>query len=170
MALAFRDCIEELKGWKPSEVHRQESLWARGGRASAPTNEESLWAHGVRNRYDSPQRVLRLLAWHASQERRRTKLEKEFYHHAEQWKAATGHLSSISRTLAHPAYLRIIGLATQSTRDEIVRLLLRELRDDPDHWFAALTAITGVDPVNPEHDLDQSIADWLSWGKQKGLI
>ena len=94
--------------------------------------------------------------------------QEAFRQSVEQWKRATGHFSSITRMLAHPTYLRIIGLATHTTRDEVVRLLLGELRNEPNHWFAALTAITGSDPVKPEHDFNQSVEDWLNWGRQKG--
>ena len=41
-----------------------------------------------------------------------------------------------------PSYQRIIGLGSA-----VVPLLLRELERQPDHWFWALKAITGADPV-----------------------
>jgi hypothetical protein len=70
--------------------------------------------------------------------------------------------------LAHPNYLRIIGLATISRR-EVQRLLLRELRDEPDYWFAALTAITGENPVSRDADFDQAVNVWLKWGRERGV-
>ena len=71
--------------------------------------------------------------------------------------------------IAHPNYLRIIGLATIS-REEVLRLLLGELQNEPDYWFAALTAITGYDPVRPEHTFDDAVDAWINWGHQEGLI
>jgi hypothetical protein len=88
----------------------------------------------------------------------------------EQWKDETGHLSSIIKAIAHPSYLRIIGLARDSTGSEIEGLLLRELEAEPDHWFAALTAITGEDPVHPQDDFDEAVESWLKWGRKKGII
>lgn len=49
-------------------------------------------------------------------------------------------------------------------------LLLRELEREPDHWFWALKAITGADPV-PEacrgkvRDMARS---WVEWGRRQG--
>jgi hypothetical protein len=72
--------------------------------------------------------------------------------------------------VAHPSYLRIIGLANQATHRKLVRLLLLELKNEPDHWFDALTAITGVNPVQPEDEFDEAVDAWLTWGREKGLI
>jgi hypothetical protein len=97
-------------------------------------------------------------------------LEASFRNQVNIWKDQTGHLSSITKAIAHPSYLRIVGLARHSTDREIERLLLRELESDPDHWFAALGAITGEDPVKPEHDFDEAVNAWLQWGREKGII
>jgi hypothetical protein len=93
-----------------------------------------------------------------------------FYEQVERWKKDTQHWSSITKMIAHPSYLRVIGLARQSTGTEIERLLLQELEDEPDHWFEALMAITGEDPVLPEDDFDQSVEAWLAWGRERGII
>jgi hypothetical protein len=95
-------------------------------------------------------------------------VEREFLRLAEGWKEETRHWSSVTKMLAHPNYLRIIGLAT-SSRQEVQRLLLRELRNEPDHWFAALTAITGENPVSREADFDQAVNSWLKWGHDRGV-
>src|SRR5271170_3198546 len=60
-------------------------------------------------------------------------LERAFREHVERWKDETGHLSSITKAIAHPSYLRIIGLAQDSVDHQIERLLLHELESDPDH-------------------------------------
>lgn len=86
------------------------------------------------------------------------------------WKDETGHLSSITKAMTHPSYLRIIGLAKESTDNEIERLLLNELESEPDHWFAALIAITGENPVSPTADFDEAVSEWLEWGHQRGII
>ena len=99
----------------------------------------------------------------------KTLVEREFLRLSEDWKGATMHWSSITRMTSHPSYLRIIGLATAS-KEEVLRLLLLELQNEPDHWFAALTAITGHDPVRPEHSFDDAVDAWLNWGHQRGLI
>src|ERR1017187_1281181 len=97
-------------------------------------------------------------------------LSSAFHDLVDVWKNDIGHLSSITKAIAHPSYLRIIGLARDSTRHEIERLILRELETEPDHWFAALSAITGEDPVHPQDDFDEAVEAWLKWGRSKGII
>src|SRR5260370_34023296 len=59
-----------------------------------------------------------------------------------QWKEATVFLSSVHDMVGHPAYLQIIGMGK-----EALPLLVDELRREPDHWFVALQAITGTNPI-----------------------
>lgn len=103
-------------------------------------------------------------------QRRSLSLANSFHEQVSLWKDETAHLSSETKAIAHPSYLRIIGLAKESTGHEIERLLLHELEAEPDLWFAALAAVTGEDPVKPEHDFDESVAAWLAWGRDKGII
>jgi hypothetical protein len=51
-------------------------------------------------------------------------------------------------------------------------LLLRDLEREPAHWFEALQAITGEDPVRREQwgNIPAMRAAWLAWARQKGLI
>ena len=97
-------------------------------------------------------------------------LQLAFRKLVEQWKDDTQHLSSVTKMIAHPNYLRVVGLARKSTGTEIERLLLCELETEPDYWFDALSAITGEDPVTPGCDFDQSVEAWLEWGRRKGII
>ena len=97
-------------------------------------------------------------------------LTNAFRENALRWQNETGHLSSIARRIAHPSYLRIIGLARLSTDYALERLLLRELEQEPDEWFPALAAITGEDPVQESHDFDEAVNAWLEWGRAKGII
>ena len=97
-------------------------------------------------------------------------VESKFHEHVAKWKRETGHLSSLTKALTHPSYLRIIGLSRISTGLELERLLLKELESEPDHWFAALSAITGEDPVKETDDFEKSVEAWLSWGRNAGII
>jgi len=91
-------------------------------------------------------------------------LENEFQTLARQWKEACGLLSSTSTMVSHPAYQALIALGKPA-----VPLLLRQLAKEPVHWFEALKAITGEDPVSP--------SDWgnipamtnasLAWGRSR---
>src|SRR5438309_246498 len=54
-------------------------------------------------------------------------LARSFREQVERWKDETAHLASETKAIAHPSYLRIIGLAKGSAGREIERLLLQEL-------------------------------------------
>lgn len=96
-----------------------------------------------------------------------TTLERQFQTLATQWKAATAFLSSTTAMVAHPAYHAIIALGPP-----VVPLLLQELEREPAHWFEALKAITGEDPVSAEDwgKISKMAAAWLAWGRNRGLI
>lgn len=96
-------------------------------------------------------------------------LETEFKSLAAEWKKDTEFLSSTIQISIHPKYQRIIGLGI-----EVVPLILRELsqHEEPDHWFWALNAITGEDPVPPEHQgrLVKMKDAWIEWGKRRNYV
>ena len=81
------------------------------------------------------------------------------------WRSETAHLLSTTQMGVHPAYQEIIGMGPP-----VIPLLLRELGNMPDHWFWALKAITGVDPVlQSERGRVKKMAEaWLRWGKEEG--
>lgn len=85
---------------------------------------------------------------------------------ARRWKAETEHLSSAA-IFAHPAYQQIIGLGPDA-----IPLLLHDLQQTGAHWFWALRAITGENPV-PREDAGYvgRMADaWIDWGARRGLV
>jgi hypothetical protein len=90
----------------------------------------------------------------------------EFATLAAEWKAACGPTSSVTRMASIPAYQKIIALG-----EAAVPLILSELEREPDHWFIALHAITGADPVPKESRgrLKEMTAAWLRWGKEHGF-
>src|SRR5438067_10430365 len=96
-----------------------------------------------------------------------TSLEAEFQSLARQWKEACSVLSSTSAMVAHPAYKSIIDLGPP-----VVPLLLRELEKEPAHWFEALKAMTGDDPVSPKDwgNISAMTSAWLAWGRQRKLL
>jgi hypothetical protein len=93
-------------------------------------------------------------------------IQQRFRELVTQWKQGTRFLSSIHDMVTHPAYLQIIGMGK-----EAVPLLLAELRREPDHWFVALQAITGTNPIPPSAcgDVQEMTEAWLAWGEQLGL-
>ncbi len=94
-------------------------------------------------------------------------LDEEFSRLAASWKGDTMFSSSVHQIATHPAYQQIIGLGRVA-----VPLILRSLQREPDHWFWALRAITGIDPVPAESrgDLRMMQTAWLTWGQSAGLL
>ena len=83
------------------------------------------------------------------------------------WDQETAALSSVSQMAMHPAYQEVIGMGRTA-----VPLILRELQNKPRHWFWALRAITGEDPILPEErgKVRAMAAAWVQWGKEHGHI
>ncbi len=93
--------------------------------------------------------------------------ESQFLTLMAEWQCATRYTSSITDIVMHPAYQRIIGLGKAA-----VPLIMRELSKELDHWFWALRAITGENPVPRNHaaKMDKMAEDWLSLGRKRGWI
>ena len=94
-----------------------------------------------------------------------SRLAATFRQLADQWRVDTLYLSSTTEIATHPAYQRIIGLGPQ-----VISLVLAELERDPGHWFWALKALTGEDPVPPADrgNRPAMAAAWLRWGRENG--
>src|SRR5438128_6632942 len=91
-------------------------------------------------------------------------LEGVFLDLVRRWREERGPTSSTTELAMCPSYQRIIGLGPAA-----VPLLLRELERSPDHWFWALKAITGADPVPPASrgKVREMARLWIDWGRQQ---
>jgi hypothetical protein len=91
--------------------------------------------------------------------------ELQFEALASEWQAAMAGSSFMAEKTSHPAYQKIIEMGSAA-----VPLLLRELERKPTHWFAALKAITGANPVKPEESgrIKQMAEAWIEWGRKQG--
>ncbi len=67
---------------------------------------------------------------------------RRFYRLAAVWKTETGHLSNLTERCDHAAYRSIVEMGP-----EVIPLILAELENEPDYWFAALRELTGENPV-----------------------
>src|SRR5947209_2001087 len=94
-------------------------------------------------------------------------LAAKFHALASQWKTDTAIVSSTTAMIAHPAYRAIIELGPA-----VVPLLLQDMERESAHWFEALQAITGEDPVRPEDwgNIPKMTGAWLAWGQSHGLM
>jgi hypothetical protein len=84
-------------------------------------------------------------------------LEKE-------WKESTPMLSSITEIVMHPSYQQIIGMGPTA-----IPLIFLSMRRELGHWFWALCAITGENPVSIEHrgKIKEMTEAWLDWGRKQ---
>jgi hypothetical protein len=92
--------------------------------------------------------------------------ERELFEElASEWEAETEFMSRQSQAVMHSAYQRIIGMGPA-----VIPMLLERLRDNPDNWFWALSAITGEDPGKDSTTLLEAREAWLVWGQERGFL
>jgi hypothetical protein len=93
--------------------------------------------------------------------------EQKFNRLAEQWNQETMFMSRASDITSHFAYYQIIGMGPN-----VIPLILRQVQRGEGHWFLALRALTGENPVKAEDTgyLPKMAQAWVDWGKQRGLI
>lgn len=93
-------------------------------------------------------------------------LRAEFEALSQQWKDETAGDSTGSAILLHPAHQRIIGMGRPA-----LPLILEDMQQRGGHWFAALRAITGENPVAAEDAgrVRKMQSVWVEWGRRTGL-
>jgi len=82
------------------------------------------------------------------------------------WKQDTGYLSSIMDKALHPAYQQII----REGGEDAIPYIIDDLKEEPDHWFYALSSITGKTDVVPEKHygkMDKMAQDWIEWYEEQ---
>lgn len=94
-------------------------------------------------------------------------IEQRFRRLESKWMAETGHLSSYTAMVAHPAFREIVGMG-----EPVVRLMLRDLQDQRRLWVWALPEITGADPVAPGDagKIAKMSEAWLRWGREQWAL
>lgn len=162
------------KGW-PDEIARPDK---------DEREEVQEYARNLAARYERDvsnlQNHARLLGEHAmllqaqAEERERaqaktkaanTELEQKFRKLVDEWRKATKHISSVDEMVLHPNYLKIIAMG-----ESAIPLLLRELKERPDHWLVALHVLTDQDPAQPEDTFYEAVQAWLAWGRRERHI
>lgn len=93
--------------------------------------------------------------------------ESKFIELKEKWQSDTVLFSLVKDKAMHPAYQQIIGMG-----EDAIPLILRELEQKSGHWFWALSAITGENPIE-ERDaglIKQMANAWIEWGRERGYL
>lgn len=77
-----------------------------------------------------------------------------------QWENDTKFLSSTNEICMHSAYQQIIGMGLNA-----IPYIIEELLIMPNHWFWALKAITGQDPVpvSKRGRVKEMVKEWIVW-------
>lgn len=93
--------------------------------------------------------------------------ERAFHSLVGEWRAETQFASMGIQAFLHPSYQRIIGLGPR-----VIPMILGELQRQPEHWFWALAALTGENPVAPLEagNVRAMTTAWLLWGQRRGYL
>ena len=94
-------------------------------------------------------------------------LRERFEQLRDDWKAQSLYLSNTAQMAILWPYQQIIGMGPA-----VLPLILAELERETDHWFWALEAISGENPVPADTagDVGKSMEAWVGWGRRKGLV
>jgi hypothetical protein len=94
-------------------------------------------------------------------------LERKFNLLAEQWRQKTMFMSRAADITSDFTYYQIVGLGRS-----IIPLILRQVQRGEGHWFLALRALTGENPVAAEDagHLAKMAQSWINWGRRYSLL
>lgn len=94
-------------------------------------------------------------------------MKRRFTRLANQWRRETVFMSSVHDMAMNQAYQHIIGMGS-----DVIPIILNELRHREDHWFWALYALTGVDPIPPSDrgNIHKMTLAWLRWGERNDYL
>jgi hypothetical protein len=94
-------------------------------------------------------------------------LTERFTRLVKQWKSECRYMSNLAQMAILRSYQNIIGMG-----DPAIPLILQELKKETDHWFWALEAITGENPVRNKSagKVELMAQAWVEWGIKKGYI
>lgn len=84
---------------------------------------------------------------------------------AAEWRRDTRFVSAVRRKVAHPAYLKIIGMGKDA-----LPFILKDLDDRPADWIPALISITDENPAKADNTFEQAVKAWLKWGRDHDLL
>jgi hypothetical protein len=92
-------------------------------------------------------------------------LESWFNEHADRWEKETGIHSSPAKRFMHKDYQAIMAKGPQ-----VISLILRRMKNNPDDWFWALKFLAEEDAASNVQGFDAAVGAWLKWGADKGYV
>jgi hypothetical protein len=182
-ASSQRDLMAVLAEWhtEPVPVEAEEDVEAlpsaedevlellRPGELLVHSQQVAAAAQELARRVESTTRKIRGLSVQAKPwdgfSQSTVDVHTEFAALADEWRTAVEFEPSLEKVVMHSAYQRIIGMG-----GVVVPLILAELEREPDYWFWSLAAITRDDPADGAETVEEAAAQWLSWGRDRGII
>jgi hypothetical protein len=94
-------------------------------------------------------------------------LEMKFQALAQEWKRESRFASTANQMFLLPSYQKIIGLGPDA-----IPVILRDLQKESNHWYWALAALSGENPVESQDagNVRAMRQAWVEWGRQRGLL
>lgn len=133
-----------------------------------PLGSENFTQGSTASEYKTPLTLFSYTATSDSKEYSvKNSVRDEFLELASKWRKETRHYSTAQHMFMNQNYQYIIGMGR-----DVVPVLLNELKNNPDHWFQALSIITKENPIKPEHrgKFNLMCSDWIEWGVSKGYL
>jgi len=93
-------------------------------------------------------------------------LRDEFNELVAIWDRETLLMSSALEIVEHWAYQRITSMGEPA----VPLILERMCSKGPDHWFIALTTITGEDAAIGKDTMQGATEAWIAWGRERDII
>ena len=122
-----------------------------------------------RSNYEPPPAVIQIIFVPMTEQVRvapsAAAIAEEFDALANEWHAATDHLSVISDKVMHPAYQDMLGMGELA-----IPHIVRHLRKDRGWWFHALQHIARGDAAADAASKDDAIKAWTNWAREQGYI
>ena len=95
-----------------------------------------------------------------------TSIRASFCYLRDKWLAETQFTSSGSNIISNSSYRAIIDLGPQ-----VVPLIFDELRKETNHWFFALSELTGYTPtLTGRTNMERMRLAWLGWADANGYL
>lgn len=153
----------QQKNWYAPQAKREFRSWS----ASSQLGQKELIGRFSHRRGHDLARWRVVFRFPCRDDVRSSTTEKQFRKLAQEWKTETRFASFSNQLFLVKSYQRIIGLGPKA-----VPFILSELQNEPGHWFWALAAITGENPVEPDDagDVQAMREAWLEWGMRQGHL
>ncbi len=90
-------------------------------------------------------------------------LKEKFEAYTSIWITETMFSSSVHEIINNSAYRSIVKLGK-----DVIPFIIEELKKEENHWFYALEALTGQNPIKQEHRgiIRLMKSDWIEWAEK----